>query len=228
MRRALELGIVIPTLDEEAVLPLLLGDLQPLRRAGAEIVVVDGGSSDATAHVAAAHADHVIVSGRGRALQMNAGAHATRAERLLFLHADARVREPTVRLLQDAAVCSPGWGFFGVTLRGRSQLLPLVACGMNWRSRITGIATGDQGLLVSRALFDAVGGFPNQPLMEDIEMSMRLRAQQRPTVFAQTLELSGRRWDRDGALRTIVLMWSLRLRYFLGADPVRLHARYYG
>jgi rSAM/selenodomain-associated transferase 2 len=224
----MRLSIVIPALDEESALPLLLGDLQPLRARGAEIIVADGGSRDGTAAAAATLADIVLQAPRGRALQLNAGAARARGELLLFLHADSRVPPACVTAIAALADAPSHWGFFRVRLRGASRWLGVVARCMNWRSRLSGIATGDQGLFVPRALFTAVGGYPAQPLMEDIEICRRLRRRGAPRAHPATVESSGRRWDRDGALGTILLMWRLRLRYFLGADPAALHAAYYG
>ena len=221
------ISIVIPALDEVGVLPALLHDLQGLRAAGAELVVCDGGSTDGTRDLAQQLCDRLVVGPPGRALQLNAGAAAARGDPLVFLHADSRVPGPAAALL--GALCADdGWGFFPVRLDGESRLLPVVAAAMNLRSRLSGIGTGDQGLIVSRRLFDAVGGFPLQPLMEDIELCRRLRARRWPDVAASAIRSSGRRWDREGALRTILLMWRLRLRYFLGADPARLAREYHG
>ena len=224
----MRLSIVIPALDEERALPLLLGDLQALRARGAEIIVADGGSSDATVAAARALADVVLAAPRGRALQLNAGAARARGELLLFLHADSRVPPEGAAAIAALAEAPPRWGFFRVRLRGASKWLGVVARCMGWRSRLSGIATGDQGLFVPRALFAAVGGYPAQPLMEDIEICRRLRRRGAPLAHPALIESSGRRWDRDGALATILLMWRLRLRYFLGADPAALHEAYYG
>jgi rSAM/selenodomain-associated transferase 2 len=224
----MRLSIVIPALDEERALPLLLGDLQPLRARGAEIIVADGGSSDATVAAARALADVVLAAPRGRALQLNAGAARARGELLLFLHADSRVPPEGAAAIAALAEAPPRWGFFRVRLLGASKWLGVVARCMDWRSRLSGIATGDQGLFVPRALFAAVGGYPAQPLMEDIEICRRLRRRGAPLAHPALIESSGRRWDRDGALATILLMWRLRLRYFLGADPAALHEAYYG
>ena len=224
----MRLSIVIPALEEESALPLLLGDLQPLRERGAEIIVADGGSNDGTVAAARALADIVLAAPRGRALQLNAGAARARGELLLFLHADSRVPPPGVAAIAALADAAPRWGFFRVRLRGASRWLGVVARCMAWRSRLSGIATGDQGLFVPRALFAAVGGYPAQPLMEDIEICLRLRRHGAPLAHPAFIESSGRRWDRDGALATILLMWRLRLCYCLGADPAALHEAYYG
>lgn len=223
------LSVVIPVLNEAERLPGLLESLAPLRRGGAEIVVVDGGSHDESIAAARRGADKVLSAARGRAFQLNAGAAAASAPRLLFLHADSRVDVECLRAMR-ALADAPGteWGFFRVRLTGRSPLLGLVALLMWWRSRFSGIATGDQGLFVSRSLFEAVDGYPPQRLMEDVEICRRLRRIARPRPIAIRLGSSARRWDRDGVLRTILLMWWLRLRYFLGASPDALHRVYYG
>ena len=224
----MRLSIVVPTLNEAAALPATLTPLQPLRDAGHEIIVADGGSSDATRDVAAALADRVVESDRGRAAQMNAGARVAGGDLLVFLHADTQVSADALRRL---AAAFPGagrrWGRFDVAIEGRSPLLPVVATMMNLRSRLTGIATGDQGIFVARALFDEIGGFPSLPLMEDIAISRRLKAVAgRPLCLPERVVTSGRRWDRHGAVRTIAAMWRLRFDYWRGVPADALAARY--
>lgn len=221
------ISVVIPALDEAQSLPLLLSDLSVLGPL-AEIIVSDGGSSDGTAERARVLGARVVASPRGRAAQLRHGAAQSAAPLLLFLHADCRISAETCRCIATLADADDGWGFFRPALEGRSRWLPVVSWCMTQRSRLSGIATGDQGLFLSRALYDAVGGFPDQPLMEDIEMCVRLRRLKPPRVLKAHITSSGRRWDRHGALRTIVLMWWLRLRYWFGADPERLHRAYYG
>ena len=223
----LRLAIVMPALDEATGIVAALRALAPLRQRGVEVIVADGGSRDGTAELAGPWADRVLLAPRGRARQMNAGAASTQAEWLLFLHADTRLpadADLRVRLaLQEARA---EWGRFDVRIDGRSLLLPLVARMMNLRSRLTGIATGDQALFMRRSAFDAVGGFPDQPLMEDVEISRRLRQRSRPLCLDGPAHTSGRRWDQRGAWRTIVLMWRLRWLYWRGASADQL-ARLY-
>lgn len=222
-------SIVIPVLDEAPALSGLLPALQPLRSCGVELVIVDGGSRDGSAAIARAFADQVLVAPRGRAAQMNAGARAARASRMLvFLHADSVATPDFVAELGGLDATVARWGFFRPRLRGHSRLLPVIARCMWWRSRLTGIATGDQCLFVERALFESLGGYAAQPLMEDIELCARLRRHARPGPRPVPVLGSGRRWDRNGALRTILLMWFLRFAYFLGANPRLLHRLYYG
>ncbi len=215
------LAVVLPTLDEAEGIEATLRSLAPARKRGGEIIVVDAGSSDATVTRATPFADRVIQAPRGRARQMNAGAAATQADHLLFLHADTRLPEHADALVAAALGARP-WGRFDVRIEGRSPWLPIVATLMNLRSRLTGIATGDQAIFVTRAAFDAVGGFPEQPLMEDIEISRRLRRIGSPACLRNKVTTSGRRWDQRGAWRTIVLMWRLRWLYGRGVSADQL------
>lgn len=222
------LSIILPVLNEaEGIVPLLEA-LLPLRRQGCEVLVADGGSEDGTAERALPLADRVITAPRGRARQMNAGAALAAAEVFWFLHADSRVPpDAGATLLRALQESGRGWGRFDVVLSGRHPLLRLVEGMMNLRSRLTGIATGDQGIFVTRSLFERVGGFPDIPLMEDIALSKRLLAHGRPVCLDTRLTTSSRRWETRGMGRTILLMWRLRLAYWLGADPAALARRYY-
>ena len=221
------LSIVVPALDEAAGIGETLRSLAPLRAAGHEVIVADGGSRDATVAIATPRADRVIVAPRGRASQMNAGAAVATGDVLLFLHADSRLPADAATAIDEAIRAGRRWGRFDVTIEGRSRMLPVVAASMNLRSRLTGIATGDQGIFVERSLFAEAGGFPPIPLMEDLALSRALaRRTGRPACLSSRIRTSGRRWDRDGAWRTILLMWRLRAAWALGADPVRLANAY--
>ena len=221
------LSVVMPALDEAAGIGHSLRALAALRQAGVEVIVVDGGSADATAALARPLADQVLNSPRGRALQMNAGAAAAQGDMLLFLHADTRLPADALTLMQGAAVdARHAWGRFDVDIDGRSRWLKIVAFMMNQRSRLTGIATGDQAIFVRRTAFVAVGGYPVQPLMEDIELSHRLRRIGAPLCLRARVCTSGRRWEAHGVWRTIALMWRLRLLYWLGTPAERLAAKY--
>jgi rSAM/selenodomain-associated transferase 2/rSAM/selenodomain-associated transferase 1 len=224
----MRLSIIIPTLNEEAAIAQTLAPLQELRTSGHEIVVADGGSDDRTLALAAPLADRLVGAPRGRARQMNAGAAQATGDVLLFLHADSRLDGAGVPMLLAAAAKSGRrWGRFDVAIDGRSRLLPIVAMLMNARSRATGIATGDQGIFVDRTLFTRLGGFADLPLMEDVELSHRLkRVAGAPLCLPRHLVTSGRRWDQHGAWRTIVTMWRLRYDYWRGADPRALAVRY--
>jgi rSAM/selenodomain-associated transferase 2 len=227
LSRVKRLSIVVPVLNEAPGIEQALRALQPLRSSGHEVIVVDGGSSDGSARLAAALADRVLNAERGRAHQMNAGAQAACGDVLVFLHADSRLPEAAAELvLEGLARTGRAWGRFDVCIDGRHWLLRLVSALMNLRSRLTGICTGDQAMFASRELFLSVGGFPPIALMEDITLSRKLRRVSRPLCVATAVRTSARRWERDGVVRTILLMWWLRLRYFFGASPSRL-ARIY-
>ena len=221
----LRLSIVVPCLDEATTIGATLRNLEHLRRNGAEVIVVDGGSADGTPELCRPLCDQLVIAECGRARQMNAGAARASSENLLFLHADSSLPDRAIDRVVDG-LKRRCWGRFDVQIVGRSRLLPLVGTAMNIRSRLTGIATGDQAIFVRRRVFEEIGGFPEQPLMEDIEFSTRMRRIQRPCCLREKVRTSGRRWDHNGGLRTIVLMWRLRLAYALGADAARLSARY--
>lgn len=222
-----QLSIVIPVLNEALLVATSLGRLQAYRQHGVELIVVDGGSGDDSVKLARPFADEVIQARRGRAIQMNAGAAIAHGETLLFLHLDSILPpgadELVARALNPARA---DWGHFDVEIENSNPMLAVIAWCMNRRSRRTGIATGDQAIFVRRATFEAAGAYPPIALMEDIALCKRLRVQGRPMVIAEKVRTSGRRWERNGVLRTILLMWWLRLRYFLGGNPDRLATLY--
>jgi len=221
------ISIVVPTLNEAGEVAAALAELAQLRSRGHEVIVVDGGSSDGTPTLARGAADLFVSAPRGRASQMNAGAALARGEILLFLHADTRLPENAdARILQGLARSRRAWGRFDVRIEGESRLLPAIAFFMNLRSRATGIATGDQAMFVRRDAFERAGGFPPLELMEDVALSRSLTRVSRPLCLADKVVTSGRRWDRHGVLRTVLLMAWLRLQFFFGAAPARL-ARLY-
>ena len=223
------LCIVVPVLDEAATLAERLQLLAPLRRRGARVVVVDGGSQDDTLAIAREHADLadlVLLAPRGRAAQMNAGVAACPADVLLFLHADTVLPADADQLVRRATLGPFAWGRFDVRIDSPRPLLRAVAALMNLRSRWSGIATGDQAIFVRHDLFQRVGGFPDLPLMEDIAICRLLSRQGRPACLRERVTTSARRWERHGVWRTIFLMWRLRAAYFLGADPRELAIQY--
>lgn len=227
------LRIVIPVLDEADTIGVRIAALRDLRDRGAHVVVVDGGSADATAEVAHATGVEVIHAPRGRASQMNAGARGGCELVLLFLHADTHLPDRADDLI-DEALDGEGrrgrrrhdWGRFDVRIDSPRALLRVVSVSMNWRSHLSGIVTGDQAIFVRRRVFDTVGGFADLALMEDIALSKSLRRIGRPARIAKTVTTSARRWEQHGAWRTIVLMWRTRLDYFFGANPDHLAVRY--
>ena len=201
----------------------MLGHLAPLCGGSSEVIVVDGGSEDDSRQAALRADAQVICSERGRARQMNAGAAAAQGDILLFLHADTVLPLSAEQAIETAIRRGGGtseyaWGRFDVSISGHSIMLRVVASLMNWRSRLSGIATGDQAMFMTRRAFDSVGGFPDQPLMEDIELSKRLLALSRPVCLADRVVTSGRRWEAHGIWRTIWLMWRLRWAYWRGTD----------
>lgn len=223
----MRLSIIIPVLDEAAGVETRLAALTGLRRAGCEVIVVDGGSSDATCESAAPLCDCLIRSERGRAVQMNAGAACARTDLLLFLHADTALPNGALDAIEAATRgAALAWGRFDVSLDSPRRTLRLVAAMMNLRSRLSGIATGDQALFMTREIFRRVDGFAPIALMEDIDISRRLKRLARPRCLRLKVTTSARRWESRGVWRTILLMWRLRLAFFLGASPDALARRY--
>jgi rSAM/selenodomain-associated transferase 2 len=219
------LTIVLPVLNEAAIIVAALRALAPLRARGAEIIVADGGSRDGTAKLAEPFADRIVTVRRGRGAPMNAGAALGTGDALLFLHADTTLPDNADRLI-EAALARRAWGRFDLRIAGSHPFLAVVARMINLRSRLTGIATGDQAIFVSREAFQRVGGFPELPLMEDIAISRRLKRLCRPFCIATPAITSGRRWEQNGVTRTILLMWRLRLSYYLGVEPALLAKLY--
>jgi rSAM/selenodomain-associated transferase 2 len=224
----LKLSIIIPVLNEQTVIVNTLQPLQALRKAGHELIIVDADSTDNTPELAAPLADYVLQTKRGRARQMNAGAKLAHNEILLFLHADTHLPAQAELLIINGLVTSKRqWGRFDVRLSGQALLLRLVESLMNWRSCLTGIATGDQAIFIQKSLYNKVQGFPEIPLMEDISLSKKLKCISPPLcIRKKPVITSSRRWEENGIIRTILLMWSLRLAYALGIKPEILKKYY--
>jgi rSAM/selenodomain-associated transferase 2 len=216
------LSVIVPVWMEAAGVTDTLRALQPIRTRGHEVVVVDGGSTDRTVELARPLCDRVVVSEKGRALQMNAGAAAAKGDLLLFLHADTRLPANSLEHLGSFVHSRCAWGRFDVRLSGERPLFRVVAWFMNQRSRLTGICTGDQAMFVCRDAFEALGGFQPMPLMEDVEFSRRLCLVSRPFCIKEPVVTDSRRWQNHGAWRTIFLMWQLRWRYWRGESPESL------
>lgn len=216
------LSVIVPALNEAAGIASCLAALAPLRARGHEVIVADGGSEDRTRELAEPFADRVLLAPRGRAQQMNAGAAVASGDALVFLHADTRLPAQADALIFDS-LDAHSWGRFDVGIEGRSVLFPAISFFMNARSRLSGIATGDQAIFVRRAAF---AGFAEIPLMEDIAFSKAMKRRSPPACLREQVTTSGRRWERGGVLRTILLMWWLRLAYFLGTSPDELARRY--
>ncbi len=221
------LSIIIPTLNEAETLGATLQSLQHARGHEVEVVVVDGGSVDDTLGLARPLCDRAETAPRGRAAQMNTGAALARGDVLLFLHADTRMLPGGTGLIHDALRQADNiWGRFDVRIDSKTLLLWLVGAMMNARSRWSGIATGDQAIFVRRAIFERIGGYPDIPIMEDVALSRALCKISRPVCLSAPVITSARRWEQHGAIRTILLMWQLRLAYYCGANPADLAVRY--
>ena len=217
------LSVIVPALNEARLIEGALGRLQALRERGHEVIVVDGGSADGTPALAAPLADRVLSAPRGRGRQMNAGAAVAAGDALVFLHADTGLPEFADRAV-FRALEKRDWGRFDVIIDSRRAALKVVAAAMNLRSRLTGIATGDQAIFVRRAAFP---GFPEISLMEDVAFSRAMLGRGlRPACLGERATTSARRWEKNGVLRTVLLMWRLRLAYACGADPDALARRY--
>ena len=226
----MSLAIIIPALNEADNICRTLVSLQAMRAHGVRVIVVDGGSTDTTAALAATMADLVITGAKGRSPQMNAGAAATAEDVLLFLHTDSILPSDADQQIAAAIVEGHCWGRFDIRISGRHMMFSVISWFMNRRSRLTGISTGDQGLFMTRQAYETVGGFPAQLLMEDIEMCKRLKRAgvAGPASLASRITTSGRRWQQHGLWRTIILMWRLRFQYWRGTPAAELHAAYYG
>jgi len=223
----MKLSVLVPMRNEAAQLSVLLPALQRLQRQGHEVILVDGGSTDGCDHLAACAGLTVLHAPAGRARQMNAGAQHASGEALLFLHADTVLPDNACEtVLQALTQSGRVWGRFDVCITGQHPMLAVVGRLMNLRSRLTGIATGDQALFMTRHAFTQVGGFPDQPLMEDIEISARLRRIAWPVCLRACVHTSGRRWESRGVWRTIVLMWRLRWQYWRGVSAQQLARAY--
>jgi len=220
-------SVIIPVLNEAAGVAAFCAHWHQLQARGAQVLIVDGGSQDGTVPLIEREGFAVIRSGRGRARQMNAGAAQASGRILIFLHADTRLPEGALGLVRCCLRPPHCWGRFDVQILGREPMLAVVARCMNLRSRLSGIATGDQAIFMHREAFAQIGGFPDQPLMEDVAMCARLRTLTRPVCLKARVATSGRRWQRNGIERTILLMWGLRFAYWLGV-PVPALARLYG
>ena len=223
---AVKISIIIPVLNEEASLSRISSYLQSIQHQGHEVIVVDGGSVDNTLAIAYEVTDRVIISKAGRALQMNSGASTASGDVLLFLHADTFLPDDTVQIISDLSQRKHYWGRFDVRLSSSKYVYRLIEGLMNLRSCITSIATGDQAIFVEKNLFDRVQGFPEIALMEDVEISRRLKRISKPVCMKQKVVTSSRRWETNGVVATVLLMWKLRLYYYFGVSPDKLNQLY--
>ena len=220
-------SFIIPALNEAGTIQATLNCLQTARQQGHEVILVDGGSRDKTIEIAETLVDQIIDSPPGRACQMNRGAAVSQGRILCFLHSDTLTPSNIASLIVDALAAEHRyWGRFNVRLSGQSTMFRIIELFINWRSRLTGIATGDQGIFVCRSYFECIDGFPNIALMEDIQFSSNAKSQSPPVCLREKLITSSRRWEQHGVFRTILLMWRLRLAYFFGVSAERLAGQY--
>lgn len=222
----MKISIIVPVLNEEINLSHVSSHLHSIRDQGHEVIVVDGGSTDNTLAIAYEITDKVIISKAGRALQMNSGASVACGEVLVFLHADTFLPDDAVQILSDSVSGENYWGRFDVRLSNKKFVYRLIEAMMNLRSCLTSIVTGDQAIFIEKKLFDRVGGFPEIALMEDIEISRQLKRISKPVCIKHKVVTSSRRWETNGVMTTILLMWKLRLYYFFGVSPERLNKLY--
>jgi len=221
-----QLSIIIPTLNETRTITTTLISLQNLRLSGHEIILVDGGSTDDTLSLAEGLVDQIISTKSGRAKQMNAGARHAWGDTLLFLHADTLLPDDGIVRISNALI-KRKWGRFNIRLSGRHPLFRIIERMINWRSCISGIATGDQAIFLSKALFMELGGYADIPLMEDIEFSKRLKAYGRPACIHSPVITSSRRWETKGIIKTVIQMWRLRWAFYRGVSAEQLAQEYY-
>ncbi len=224
----MRLSFIIPVLNESTALDYLLPALKEYRQRGHEIILVDGGSSDDSVNLAVTKVDQIIASEPGRAKQMNIGASAASGDWLVFLHADSQLPANIDQLIETGSDDNERvWGRFDLRLSGNHWLFRIIERSINWRSRMSGIATGDQAIFVRRDAFNRVNGYPEIRLMEDLEISKRLKSLSPPLCIPEPVITSSRRWEKNGIIKTVVLMWWLRLLYFCGVTPEKLADIYY-
>ncbi len=237
------ISIIIPVLNEADNLLLLFDNINKLKPNPQQVILVDGGSNDDSIDIIQSFINklkpdndrkidwQMTESKAGRALQMNTGAALATSDVLLFLHADTQLPMNAIESVSEAMKRAE-WGRFDVQIASRQPTLRLVSQMINWRSRLSGIATGDQAIFISQSLFERIGNYPNQALMEDIELCKQLKGKQlkgmaKPACLKSKVITSARRWQQHGTWRTIILMWHLRFDYWRGVSADNIKARYY-
>lgn len=225
MQKKISLSIIIPVRNEASHLPSLLNALQKRKSDNTEVIVVDGCSEDDTLNVICQRKNRILRSEPGRAQQMNTGARHAKGEYLWFLHADSKVDFDFESII-ESGLKNKKWGWFNVRLSNTKIIFRVIESMMNYRSKITSVATGDQGIFIHKNIFIEQGLFPSIALMEDVKFSKKIRSSESPFISDTPLETSARRWEEDGPIRTIFKMWTLRLLFFLGASPNWLNKQY--
>jgi len=222
------ISIIIPTLNESESIEKTLNSLHTTLKEGNELIIVDGGSNDDTILKCKNYTDKVYTATKGRAIQMNVGADKSTNDILLFLHADTLMPQNfSAENLTALATITNEWGFFKVKFTSHHLLLRLVSTLMNTRSCLTRIATGDQAIFIKKELFKKIGGYKEIPLMEDIELSISLKKYSKPYCVKEFVMTSSRKWESNGIIKTIILMWKIRFLYFFGVSPQKLVNIYY-
>lgn len=222
----MKLSIIIPVLNEEENLAKLAGQLQSIKNQGHEVIIVDGGSVDNTLTIAHEVTDAIVVCAPGRAVQMNNGAAVATGDVYLFLHVDTFLPDNIIQIIFDLSPQESFWGRFDVRLSSEKKVYRLIEWLINFRSCLTSIATGDQAIFIEKNLFHRIGGFPEIALMEDVEISRQLKKLSASVCVKQKVITSSRRWESKGVVATVLMMWKLRLYYFLGVSPEKLNRLY--
>ena len=225
MQKKISLSIIIPVRNEASHLPSLLNALQKRKSDNTEVIVVDGCSEDDTLNVICQRKNRILRSEPGRAQQMNTGARHAKGEYLWFLHADSKVDFDFESII-ESGLKNKKWGWFNVRLSNTKIIFRVIESMMNYRSKITSVATGDQGIFIHKNIFIEQGLFPSIALMEDVKFSKKIRSSESPFISDTPLETSARRWEENGPIRTIFKMWTLRLLFFIGASPNWLNKQY--
>jgi rSAM/selenodomain-associated transferase 2 len=220
-----QLSIIIPVLNEAGCLDQGLARLFTLQWVTdhAEVIISDGGSKDDSLDIASRYPCKIVHSNAGRATQMNTASKSAQGKYLLFLHADSDLPEDFYRFIEADAK----WGFYRLRLSNDAYVYRIIEAAINLRTRVSRVAGGDQGLYFERHFFESLNAYPQIPLMEDIAICKTARRLAKPFVSVATISSSGRRWQDQGVVKTVLLMWALRLGYWLGVDPRRLHKIYY-
>ena len=218
------ISVIVPVLAEGARIGALVDHLRVVGYGTAlEIVVVDGDPAGSTLAALDRTGIVTLTAPRGRASQQNAGAAAASGDILVFLHADTRLPAGALTAITRGLAGRPRAGAFSLSIRSRSPWLRLVAAGANLRSRLFGLPYGDQAFFFRRDLFDALGGFPDLPIMEDVALMRALaRAGERPVILPERVSTSARRWQAEGLLRTTARNLALLLGYLCGISAQRL------
>lgn len=218
------ISVVIPILNEARILEKTLDQLQS-ELGDHELIIVDGGSTDSSVRIAEKYGK-VVLSACGRAKQLNTGAAAATGDILIFLHADIWLEPGAFAAVATALASGYVGGGFRQKIDGKRVLYRLIEIAGNIRGRYLNVFYGDSGIFLARTDFEKIGGFPDVPILEEMEFSKRLRQLGKPTLLTPCIHISARRWEASGIVRTTLNNWLITALYFLGASPEKL-ARLY-